>query len=381
MVVYYLLRVALGDANTLNVLLTQLSRPISLALPFGVIWAYFARILESDITTETDEVKRSAMRRLYRYILSAIGLGGTIYGLAGTAGFIINLLTRHSMSWQDKHQYLAANLAVLLVGVVLWLVYWLKVNRESMIEGMMGDHARRSLSRKIYLYLVVFACVIGTMASTGYLLYRLLQSVFGTPGYNLLTDSLQNLRLILIFAAFLSYHLICLNRDNRALTRHLAEKQAAFPVIALFDPAVGLWHGYTAGIPTTCRQHSNSIRFTVRPAGRDPCWSRSSDPGSDILLQNGGAASEKLKGYPGKKMVLPSPNEKYLWMISSHKEQDIYKSCALASRAMAEGQPIKPVSSKLGLVDHQLYHRRDSGVGDPGQSLLVWYLAVYESIH
>ena len=127
-ILYWLFRVTLGDSNPLTVLLTLLSKPISLALPFGVIWAYFARILEGDIATETDEVKQPAMRRIYRYILSAIGLGGTIYGLAGTAGFIVNLLTRHTMSWQEKHQYLAANLAVLLVGVALWLIYWLKVN-------------------------------------------------------------------------------------------------------------------------------------------------------------------------------------------------------------------------------------------------------------
>ena len=344
-ILHWLLRVALGDPNTFTMLLTRLSQPISLALPFGVIWAYFAFILEGDIASEIDEVKRPAMRRLYRYILSAIGLGGTIYGLAGTAGFIVNLLTRQSLSWQDKHQYLAANLAVLLVGVVLWLVYWLKVNRESMLEGVMGDHARRSLSRKSYLYLVVFACVIGTMASTGYLLYRLLQSIFGSPGYNLLTDSLQNLRLILIFASFLAYHLTCLNRDNRALTRHLAEKQAAFTVIALFDPESSIG----TGIQQAFQRHAGSIpiRFILPTdlqaetlAGVGAVILE-----SDTLLQNGGTASEILKGYPGKKIVLPSMNDQYLWISSQHKLQDIYKGCALASRAMAEGQPIKPVST------------------------------------
>ncbi len=255
-IVYWLLRAALGDSFTFLQLLTELSQPISLALPFGVIWAYYAGILEGDISTESDTVKQSAMRRIYRYILAAIGLGGTIYGLAGIAGFIVNLLTNHSMTWQNRHQDLAVNLAVLVVGVVLWLVYWLQVNRESMLEGVTGDHARRSLSRKIYLYLAVFACVIGTMAATGYLLYTILQNVFGSQSTNLLTDSLQDLRLILIFAAFLSYHLICLNRDNRALTRHLAEKQAAFPVVALFDSGSSTGKGiqqafqrHAAGIP------------------------------------------------------------------------------------------------------------------------------------
>lgn len=344
-IIYWLLRVILGEPSPITTLLTELSNPISLALPFGVIWAYFAGILESDISTEMEDVKRSAMHRIYRYILSAFGLGGTIFGLASTASFIVNLITRHTMSFQDIHQNLAGNLAVLLVGLALWLVYWLKVNGESMLEGMMGDHARRSISRKIYLYLVIFACVIGTMASTGYLIYRLFQSVFGSPGYNLLTDSLQNLRLVLIFGAFLAYHLIVLNRDNRALSRHLLEKQADFPVLALIDPLSDIgkgvqqaFHRHAPGIPLRFLLPSDLQIENLTSVGVVIME-------SDIFTQVMAGKIEKMKEFAGKKIVIPTKNDQILWISSPHKETDIYKGCAQAARAMAEGQAIKPVSS------------------------------------
>ena len=171
-----------------------------------------------------------------------------------------------------------------------------------------------------------------------------MQSVFGTPGYNLLTDSLQNLRLILIFATFLAYHLICLNRDNRALTRYLLEKQAAFPVIALFDP------GSTTGkgIQQAFQRHAGGIPIQfVLPADLHVETLAGVDAvilESDILMQNDGGTSDILRGYIGKKIVLPSMNDQYHWIGTLQKDQDVYKGCALASRAMAEGQPIKPVS-------------------------------------
>ncbi len=52
----------------------------------------------------------------------------------------------------------------------------------------------------------------------------------------------------------------------------------------------------------------------------------------------------KLNEFPGKEIVIPSRNDQYLWISSPHKEQDLYKGCALAARAMAEGQPVKPIS-------------------------------------
>ena len=344
MVLYWLLRAALGESFTISQLMSNMSSSISFAVPFVVVWAYFGRILFNDILSEPDVFKQSAMRRIYRYILSILGLSGTIYGIAAIAGFIVNTLTQRPMTFVDKHQTLAANLAVLVVGVVIWLVYWLQVNQEAILDGVKGDHARRSLSRKIYIYLVIFASVIGTMASTGFLLYTILQSVFGVYVPDLLNSSLQNLRLILIFAAFLTYHLVCLNRDNRALTRHLAEKQAAFPVVALMDPQSDMGRG----IQLAFQRHASGIPLTfIFPVNSEtnlPANGGAAILESGLLTQREPHLAELLKEYSGKTIVIPVKSENIIWISSPYKNQDLYKGSALAARALAEGQTIKPIA-------------------------------------
>jgi hypothetical protein len=344
MLLYWLLRAAMGESFTISQLMSNMSSSIAFAVPFVVIWAYFGRILFNDISSEAEVFKQSAMRRIYRYILSALGLGGAIYGIAGITGFIVNTLTQHPITFVDRHQTLAANLAVLVVGLVIWLAYWLQVNQEAGLDGEAGDHARRSLSRKIYIYLVIFAAVIGTMASTGFLLYSILQSAFGLTIPDLLNSSLQNLRLILIFTAFLIYHLVCLNRDNRALTRHLAEKQAAFPVTALLDAGSDIGRGihqafqrHAAGIPLRFMLPSEVKADSLSTTGAVILE-------SGLFTQKEPLMAELMKDYPGKTIVIPTKSDDVIWLSSPHKDQDLYKGCALAARAMAEGQTIKPVA-------------------------------------
>jgi hypothetical protein len=344
-IVYWLLRAVLGGGYTFLGLLAEMRVPISLALTFGVVWAYFSGILTGDISTETDTTKQAAMHRIYRYILAGLGLAGSIFGIAGVAGFIIDLLTKTDLIWQDYQQVLAQSLAVLLVGLMLWLVYWQKANHESVLTGAEGDHARRSLSRKIYLYLAIFACVIGTMASSGFLIYSLLQSLFGSLNYNLLNDVMQYARLIFLFAGFLAYHLYCLKRDNRALSRFLVEKQAAFPVVALLHPESAMGRG----IQQAFRRFADGI-----PLQFSLPHEMQVDALKDIaaliiegnLLEQADPDVQRLiHGYEGKVIVLPVVEGRYIWLNSRQREADIQKACALAARSLAEGQTIKPVSS------------------------------------
>ncbi len=343
-IVYWLLRLAFGDRYQITSFMTELSSPISFALTFGIVWAYFSKILKIDILSESDKVRQAAMICIYRYILAMVGLGGMIYGLISTMGYVIDLTTKSSMTWLDTHKSLAVNLAVLIVGAGLWLFYWRKVNSESILNGEDGDHARRSLIRKIYLYLAIFGCVIGTMAATGFLLYTLLQSAFGSSTVTLLTDSLNYLRLILIFAVFLVYHLISLNRDNHALTLHLAEKQASFPVVALFEAESHAGKGlqqafdrFAGGIPLS---FVNPVEQNIE----DISSSGAILVSTDLLLLENHLVSDILKKYPQKIIIIPTKNELVIWITSTLKEWDLFKGSALTAKALAEGQAVKPIS-------------------------------------
>lgn len=345
-IIYWLLRAALEDMGPFRSLLIEMSSSLSFALTFSVFWAYFSRVLTADITARNDATKQAAMLRIYRYLLAGLGLAGLITGIAGISGWIIDLLTQTDAIsiWQEKIRTLSGNLAVLLVGLVLWLVYWQQVNHAAAQTGESGDHARRSLSRKIYLYLAIFACVIGSMASAGFLIYTLLQNLFGAANLHLLNNALNYLRLILLFAAFLAYHLTCLQRDNRALTKHLLEKQAAFPVLAALDPQSPMGKGilkafqrFAEGIPLQF-----ALPDEIQP---NDLKGFAAVVIADHTLEDPNGISRLMQTFAGQVIVLPANQGRYIWLNARQKEGDLQKGCALAARSLAEGEQVKPVSS------------------------------------
>ncbi len=342
---YRLLQAALGQSTTFQELLSKISSPLSLALIFGVLWAYFSGILKNNIAAEKEQAKQAAMHRIYRYPLAALGLAGTILGIAGLAGWIIDLLLKVDWIWQDKTQPLAQNLAVLAVGMALWLVFWPKVNRPSMQSGEAGDHARRSLSRKIYLYLVIFAGVIGVMASAGFLLYSLLQSLFGVENISLLNDVLKYSRLILLFGALLAYHLTWLKQDTRTLNTSLEKLQVDFPVVALLDPE----SVRGKGIQRAFQRYAESIPLILTPPDQVTEDSLKNAAAvvleSSLLVENTIKNAQLFDSYPGKVIVLPDTHNRYIWLGPHLKEADIQKGGALAARSLAEGQEVKPITT------------------------------------
>jgi hypothetical protein len=338
-ILFWLLRPILGEFYYFSVLMRELQLPISMAVPFGVLWWYYGSIFNKDIKAEVDDFRRAALRRLYRYILSFAGLSAVVYGIAGLAAYIINLLGQFDMTWTDTHQTLAINLAVLIVGATLWLSHWLPVNKESYKINDTAGFARRSLSRKIYLYLVVFLMVVGTMASAGYMIYIILQGLFGNKSDHLLIDSVQNLRLVIIFAAFLGYHIQCLRRDNKNQQHDLLDKYASFSISALVEPdsSLGLQ------LKIAFERHAAGIALTfIRSGEKVENWQNAKVLilESSSILDGGDKFTQVVKRFTGKILVIPSENDQLIWINSSGKEVENAKACAVAARAFADGQTI-----------------------------------------
>ena len=87
------------------------------------------------------------MRRLYAYILSAIGLGAAFTGLAMLLAFVVDSAFGISILAVVLRPRLAEALATLLVGLPLWWSSWRPLQAEALAAGDAGDHARRSLTR------------------------------------------------------------------------------------------------------------------------------------------------------------------------------------------------------------------------------------------
>ena len=175
---------------------------------FGVLWAYYSREVRREWAGEVDEWRRAGLRRLYDYPLALAGNAAVFAGAWQVLGQVVELALVVT-TWGDaSRQALAGGIAWLAVGTPYWLSYWPVMQAEARLADDAGDHARRSVLRKSYLYLAVFLTVVGLMSSAGVLFYRLINALLGNPDLNLGLDFWQQVRSIALLAVWLVYHLV-----------------------------------------------------------------------------------------------------------------------------------------------------------------------------
>ncbi len=235
MVVNAIITWLLGADWTFRDFIQQVGGPISIGVPLGAVWAYYGYWLKRHIEAAGDRVRQASMKRLYNYILAFIGLVVAFIGVATLFAFIIDMITGTSILMSDSTRgTLATSLSSLIVGLPLWLVMWRPMQAEAMEPGEMGDHARRSVLRKTYLYLVLFASVIGGMGTAVGLVYQLIRVLLGGDmGSGFVNDVLNFIQLLFLFGVVLIYHLNVLRMDGASTADALADKQSGYSVLVV----------------------------------------------------------------------------------------------------------------------------------------------------
>lgn len=371
---YYALLFVLGAAPEGAAFLAEIALPISLILPFGLLWLYEMRLLRRSIASvaewdaanseaETRPAKASAgrsswsgtaagrragMQRLYGYFASLAGLTASFVGLAALLDFLVTLaIDPASWSQPGQKNSLAAGLAAMWVGFPLWILSWRPLQAEASLEGEAGDYARRSPVRRGYLFLVLFASVLGVMISGGAQLFALLQALFGSPAPDLLSELLPGLALLLLFGAVLLYHWRVLMKDNRLAQRSLSRRYAQFPVLILTPEADGQEmdhpeafsrslvdaiqrlvpdlpievHAYNQGVPDEALA---AAQVVILPA--------------ELVARPSEALRLWLQAYQGQRLVIPTPAKGWHWVgVGSSGMPALARQAAQAVRRLAEG--------------------------------------------
>ncbi|MFT3890338.1 MAG: DUF5671 domain-containing protein [Anaerolineales bacterium] len=266
-VVNVLLMRLLGQAATFRELVDDLGGPISIGVPLGVVWAYYGYWLNRHIEATGDKVREAGMKRLYYYILSFLGLVVSFIGVALLFSFLIDMLTSSFFSINDAYRSSLANsLSSLLVGLPLWLLTWRPMQAEALAEGELGNHARRSIIRKFYLYLALFASVIGGMATAVALVYQLINALLGGyTGSNFLNTILNLVQLLILFVVVLVYHLNVLRRDGvMSPAEAEVEEQTIFSVLVV-DSGDGL----VDLVRTNLEKYGSKAQVTVIASGEN----------------------------------------------------------------------------------------------------------------
>ncbi|GAB4497529.1 MAG: hypothetical protein OHK003_06440 [Anaerolineales bacterium] len=336
--IYIILLQWLGDGETMKEFIRLIGGPISIGVPLGVVWAYYGKWLDRQFFFDENLPRRAGKHRLYIYILSLLGLAATVTGLLSLFSVLIDLILGETyLSVSGLSEPLSGSIATLVVGLPVWLMTWRPMQAQALEDSDSGDHARRSIIRKSYLYLVLFASVIGGMISAGTLVFDLINAALGGGSSNLFNTVLNELMALVVFAVLLLYHLSALRKDGAARADILAEKQSQFQVLVFdrdgkFGEAVkAVFAKRAPGVPVTMINVNKSVPADLK---------------ADAVILPGSLAvntPEKveawIRSFNGNKLIVSDEAAGVFWVND-------FEQAADSAKSMAEGQDIRPQSSR-----------------------------------
>ncbi len=326
-------------------LIEQIAIPLSTAIPFGLVWLYYSRPLDEEKAyvsglPEVETYRFLLLRRIKAYLMTLFGLALVLMGLQILLNGLLDLALPGGEDWEPAlKEGISFGIAALIIGLPVWILNWRPLERESTAEGETGDEARRSVIRRGYLYLALFAGVMGVMFSTGALIYQLLRALLGESLPDLLFQALAQLKTMLVFAALLVYHAWVLRRDNRQIERLLARRRAQYPVLVLAPPQ----EGFAEALVAALQREAPGVPVAVHPieAGApDETFSAAKAVilPSDLLIKPSEALRLWLSSYDGKRLVIPVSSEDWQWVQGGQSLAAQARRAARLARRLAEGE-------------------------------------------
>jgi hypothetical protein len=336
--IYMILMYLLEGGKTFAEFVQDIGGPISIGVPFGVLWAYYGKWLNQQFVFDENAPRRAGKQRLYFYILSILGLAATFFAISSLVSVVIDLVTsRGYLSVGGIASPLSSALAALAAGLPLWLMTWRPMQAQALEEGDKGDHARRSVIRKTYLYVVLFAAVIGGMVSAGTLIFTLINSFLGGETANFTKSTLNSLQVLILFGVLLQYHLSALRNDGAARADVLESKQESYKLLVL-DNGDGK---FSEAVKAAFAKRAPKVSLTVLNVKDGVSADVKADavilPGS-LALNPQGNVGAWIQSFGGSRLIVPDEAAGVWWLNDLGQAAD-------SAKALAEGQEIRPQSS------------------------------------
>lgn len=333
-----ILKILLGESTTFARFLREISGPISIGIPLGLVWAYYGDWFRREADSHHEPGRRAGIKRLYYYVLAPIGLAAAVIGLTLLLAFLIDLLLLPNAVWGNLlRSRLSGALATLFVGLPLWLMAWRRMQAEALLEGEQGDLARQSLVRRIYLYLVIFAAVIGGMITAVSLAFLLLSAVLGgSLPSDFLASVLNSLQVLLVFVALLVYHIATLRRDGGRAADLIVERYREFPVLVFEHAESGFGQRVAEAITRQSADLPVAVQEVEQPIPEGAEEARVVVLPADLALNPPEALRLWLNGYQGQRVVVPVPAQGWWWVggVASKPQAQ----AAQIIRQLADGQ-------------------------------------------
>lgn len=189
--------------------------PLLSSVAFGLAWYLHARRLEDEAARFAIPGRAPTAQRLRCYAEVLVGLGFAAVSLAWLMGLVLDVLSGDGgvlVGADSYRQELARYVPLLLVGAAVWLWRWRDATLRLTTDpsGEAGSTVRRAA-----LLVVLATAVLASVASLGYVLYRLFGALFGvTSGGDVSSELSRAIGVLLVAAAVALYHGVQLRRDQ-----------------------------------------------------------------------------------------------------------------------------------------------------------------------
>jgi hypothetical protein len=333
----------LGEFQTFSAFISNNGNILSFLIPVGVVWAYYRLQLYEQFSLLPDALRRASLERFYRSIFSLFGLVTTFFGMWQLLGTIVDFLWPQLIGASGIRARLAQSLAELLIGLPVWLLSWPRLQSEAGRGDTEGDHARRSIVRKGYLYLVMFVLVIGAMISAGMAAYLVFMQLLGKTQPEFWREFMQRLQTFALVMVWLIYHWYVLRQEGRRTQKVLSDRHAAFAALILHHDEQGL----ADEIASAIQRQTPRLPFALRDLSHEGIESDLLSAKvvilpADLAVNPPEVLRLWLRDFKGQRLVVPLPGKNWVWMGAFDRApRALARDIARIVSQMAEGQTVR----------------------------------------
>lgn len=231
------LRQLLGDPDPGGgeTLLAAAGTPLMGVAVFGPAWLLHRRVIAADTARQPELEAQADMRRLYYYLIAAIGLAMLAFGSAGLVGVVGS----YAMGYQThRAAEIAGYIALIAVGLPFWAFHWSR-NERHIWSGTAAEAAaeRRSRLRRLFLFVTIGGGALVMLVAGSSALFRILNGLLAQDlGLPVVHDIWHLLVNTATGVAVAAWHWRVLAADRRALAAVTASPPAAPLLPAVASP-------------------------------------------------------------------------------------------------------------------------------------------------
>ena len=208
--------------------------PLPIIIGMAIVWAFHAMIIRSEYD-EDQTSEQAGVLRLNRYLTAGIGYAAVLIGVGGILSVLIRSFDTGFIG--DLREQLAWFTAGLVAGLPVWLLPFRILHGQVEQSGPAAGEARRSLPRKIYMYLFLLIGVLIVLSSGVFIVFRVLSMLLGEDPITL-NELGHAIAFTFIAAASWIFHTVLLRRDSANTTREKVKEFEAIKIMVL-DSASG----------------------------------------------------------------------------------------------------------------------------------------------